>query len=161
MPSNLSLRAEDRSLAFKFELPLASSSRLSFRAPFRVSTLEFSRTEHVQEGSPRKVSTLREGKVYFEELNDTKVDLREGQLVDLTIAHGAVEMAYAQDGLLYVRFRGTVSGLGVGTAGESRNLMPSSLRYWTNHPSRSLIYSTVSAIFILAVAAWHWWSTRR
>jgi hypothetical protein len=125
-----------------------------------VVQLSFSRIDELADDgttSVRRVSTVRSGTLYLEELNGRALPLRAGEPIRFGAARGWLRFVQLDEDRIHVAFRGRVSGLSTGWGEAERSLMPSQLEWLRARHGLVLLWGAVLYVSGMVLTLARWW----
>lgn len=104
----------------------------------------------------RKLSTLTSGTLYLESLNGAKRELRAGEALRFSEAHGEIRTLRLEKDDLALNFHGRVRGMRTGSDDSAQDLMPTWLEWLQARHGLSLLWGSTFYVFGLALAVLRW-----
>ena len=161
------LRVSGRPAEFKIPRSLsfttgASPADIRFVFPgdadadlFRQWPIDSLSTFEADESRTRRVSSIKSGAIFFEELNSQERKLREAEHIQFGAVDGRIRTARFTKGEIALRFDGTIQGLTTG-AGDPRPLMPTWLDLARANQPLVLLWTTAAYIIGVLFAILKW-----
>lgn len=104
----------------------------------------------------RRQSTIVGGTLHFESLNGRERKLRLGEVLEFQRIQGEVRALQIERDHLSVQFHGRVAGMGTGSDGNRRSLMPSYLEWLYARRGLELLWATALYLFGLSAGVLGW-----
>ncbi len=106
----------------------------------------------------RRVSTILQGKLYFESLNARELTLRAGQAIQFQESYGQIRTLRLHDDHISLKFHGRVRGMTSGTDPNCRSIMPTYLDWLRARHGLTLLLGTTLYLFGLVAGVLRWWT---
>lgn len=131
----------------------------SFGEHLAVSALSLSRVyrlEGEQETIARRISTVIDGRLIFEELAGTEIELRPGDRVLLDVVDGWLRQVSVEEGTVALAFNGTLRDLSLGYTERKRSLMPTQFEWVRAQHSWMLLWGSALSLIGVVLSFMRW-----
>jgi hypothetical protein len=128
-----------------------------------VTGLTFSRIDEfadLERTLVRRISTIRSGTLYLEELNGRAVPLRAGEALRFDEVRGHMRILQLHENHITLQFRGRVRGMRTGWDEVRRSLMPTYLEWLKERHGLILLWGTTLYLFGIISGLLRWWGVR-
>jgi hypothetical protein len=156
--ASLEVRPSRGTVEVKVEAKEISGSLLEL--PIHVSSFQTARKPPHRERTAPVQSAISSGTVYYDGLEGMKREIREGQLLSVSLAprtSGTVQGLAFLEREMRVRFSGNVTGASLTAGPYSSDLMPTELEALTRRHSLLLFCSAMASAFAFLLAMRRWW----
>jgi hypothetical protein len=136
------------------------SPEIIFPAPVLVESVlwkQDTRSLSPYPGGARPESSILSGKLSFEEFKDNSVNLRRGELLNLSGALGQIRELRSDGQVLSSQFDGAVKELSTGEGNRRRNLMPTWLEWLRGREALFQFWALAGYLAAMGLTIGRWW----
>jgi hypothetical protein len=146
--------------AVDLDLTLLDTGKSVFSPQVSATNLSLFQIDRYQDDERivvRRVSSILNGALIFESLNQRELKLRPGEMIHFEQIRGEIRTLRLQDNLIDLKFHGRVRGLGAGSEENRRSLMPTWLEWLRERHGLSLFWGAAIYLFGLIAGVLRWW----
>jgi hypothetical protein len=146
--------------AVDLDLTLLDTGKSGFSPQVSATNLSLFQIDRYQDDERtvvRRVSSILNGALIFESLNQRELKLRPGEMIHFEQIRGEIRTLRLQDNLIDLKFHGRVRGLGAGSEENHRSLMPTWLEWLRERHGLSLFWGAAIYLFGLIAGVLRWW----
>jgi hypothetical protein len=146
--------------AVDLDLTLLDTGKSAFSPQVSATNLSLVQIDRYQDDERtvvRRVSSILNGTLIFESLDQRELKLRPGEMIYFEQIQGEIRTLRLQDNLIDLKFHGRVRGLGAGSEENRRSLMPTWLEWLQARHSLSLFWGAAIYLFGLIAGVLRWW----